>query len=323
MTKNKNILIIGATGTWGLALLEQLLKTESAQIKVLARNEHNLVSLRQQFPDKRVQPFLGDIRDKKRLLQACEGVDIVFHLAALKHVPVCEELPAEAILTNVIGTQNVIDCAIRCNVKKVLYSSTDKAISPHCTYGCTKLLGEKLILSANAQSKTTKFIVFRSGNLLGSSGSVLPLFQRQIETHGCVYLTDRRMNRFFIPVLQAAKLLIEAAVRGAGGEVFLPRMDALSIHDLAKYLLEKNGLTEAQVHITGIRPGETLSETMVTTEETKSLYQIDDRLYAFIGEDNHAWAANGFVKAGNYQPCSVDAVLPYEQACAFLSAAHI
>lgn len=289
----------------------------------LARNEHNLVSLRQQFPDKRVQLFLGDIRDRNRLMEACKDVDVVFHLAALKHVSVCEEMPAEAILTNVIGTQNVIDCAIRCHVKKVLYASTDKAISPNCTYGCTKLLGEKLILSANTQSKATKFIVFRSGNLLGSSGSVLPLFQRQIETQQCVYLTDARMSRFFIPVSQAAALLIEAAVRGAGGEVFLPRMDALSIHDLANYMLQKNGLNETKIHITGIRAGETLSEAMVTTEESKSLYQIGERLYALIGEDNHAWAANGFVKVGHYQSHSADAVLPYEQACAFLSAANI
>lgn len=323
MMEDKKILIIGGTGSWGVNLIRHLLKTDAAQINVLARNEHNLVSLRRLFPDQRIQPLLGDIRDKSQLMQACEGMDILFHLAALKHVPVCEQMPTEAILTNVLGTQNVIDCAMRCNVEKVIYTSTDKAISPHCTYGCTKLLGEKLILSANTRSKRTKFIVFRSGNLLGSSGSVIPLFQQQIADFGCVSLTDQRMNRFFIPCLQAAELLVEAAVRGAGGEVFLPRMDALSIHDIAKYLLNKSGLDETKIRITGIRAGETLSETMVSAEESKSLYQISDALYALVGEDNHAWVANSFVKTGNYTSNSGDAVLPYEKACAFLSAANL
>lgn len=322
MMKNKKILIIGGTGSWGLDLLEYLLKTEAAQIKVLSRNEHNLVSLCRQFPDKRVQPLLGDIRDKSHLMQACEGMELIFHLAALKHVPICEQMPTEAILTNVVGTQNVIDCAIQCNVEKVIYTSTDKAIKPHCTYGCTKLLGEKLILSANTRSKTTKFLVFRSGNLLGSSGSVIPLFKRQIAESGYVSLTDQRMNRFFIYSTQAAKLLVEAAAQGAGGEVFLPRMDALSIHDIAKYLLKKSGLSEAQIKITGIRPGEALSEAMVTAEEHKSLYQINDTLYALV-EDNHLWTADSLTKTENYRPYSEDAILPYEQACKFLKAANI
>lgn len=323
MMENKKIVIVGGTGSWGLNLLEHLLKTDAVQIKVLARNEHNLVTLCRQFSDKRIQPLLCDIRDKTHLMQACEGMDILFHLAALKHVPVCEQMPTEAILTNVIGTQNVIDCAIRRNVEKVIYASTDKAVTPHCTYGCTKRLGEKLILAANARSQTTKFMVFRSGNLLGSSGSVIPLFKQQIAESGCVSLTDGRMNRFFIPRVQAAQLLAEAVVQGAGGEVFLPRMDALSIHDVAKYLLEKRGLGEAQIKISGIRPGETLDETMMTAEEHQSLCQISDRLYAVVGGGNRPWSANSFVKANNYTPCSKDAVLPYEQACAFLNAANI
>lgn len=323
MLENKKILIVGATGSWGMALLELLLKTEAAQIKALARNEHNMVSLQQKFGDKRVSPIIGDIRDRGRLSQACSDVDIVFHLAAMKHVPICEQMPTEAVTTNVAGTMNLIECAISRGVEKVIYVSTDKAVTPHCTYGCTKLLGEKLILSANTQRSTTKFIVFRSGNLLGSSGSVIPLFRRQIDEAQHIFLTDERMSRFFIPIVQAAELLLEAALRGAGGEVFLPRMDALFIRDIAQYLLEKKGLDKAQIEITGIRPGETLNESMVTEEERTALYQISDMLYAFIGADHHAWAANDFVRSGNYKSASEDAALSYEQTRAFLNAAGI
>lgn len=320
MLNDKKILIIGGTGTWGTALLEKLLETDAAQIKVLARNEHNLVSLRQHFKDNRVIPVLGDIRDKNSLMFACQDVDILFHLAALKHVPVCEELPTEAILTNVAGTQHVIECANACHVEKVVYTSTDKAVSPHCTYGCTKLLGEKLILSANTKTSATNFIVFRSGNLLGSSGSVVPLFRWQIETEGCVRLTDERMSRFFIPISQAAELLIESAVRGTGGEVFLPRMNALSIRDIAKYLLEKSGLDESHIRVTGIRPGEALSETMATEEESKSLCLVSGALCAIVEQGAPLHAANAYA---NYQVHSANAALPWEQARAFLSAANI
>lgn len=321
--KNKKILIVGGTGSWGIAILERLLKTGAAQIKVLARNEHNMVLLQQKFPDKRVIPVIGDIRDKVRLEHACADVDIVFHLAAMKHVPVCEQMPTEAVATNVIGTQNLIDCAISRGVEKVIYVSTDKAVAPNCTYGCTKLLGEKLILSANTQTNQTKFIVFRSGNLLGSSGSVIPLFQRQINETQHICLTDARMSRFFIPIEQAAGLLLEAVSRGAGGEVFLPNMEALRIRDIAQYLLEKNGLDKTQIEMIGIRPGETLSESMVTQEEREALYQVNGTLYALITADSHAWVANGFVQTGTYQSHSEEAVLSYEQTGGFLTAAGI
>lgn len=323
MMKHQKILIIGATGSWGTVLLEQLLKTEAAQIKVLARNEHNMVGLQQRFRDKRICPVIGDIRDKTRLMQVCAGMDIVFHLAAMKHVSVCEEMPTEAIATNVTGTQNLIDCAIGCGVEKVIYASTDKAVAPNCTYGCTKLLGEKMILSANTQKSKTKFMVFRSGNLLDSSGSVIPLFRQQIEQDKHICLTDNCMSRFFIPMTQAAELLLEVAVQGMGGEIFLPRMDALLIRHIARYMLEKNGLDKTQMKITGIRAGETLSECMVTAEESKSLYQMNDKLYAFIKGDHHPWTANGFVKAGQYSAHSVDALLSYEDTCQFLTAVGI
>lgn len=316
--QNKRILIIGGTGTWGRALLEQLIKTQVSLIKIYSRNEYNMIALNQQFNDKRIQFMLGDIRDKARLLKACEDTDILFHLAAIKHVPICEEMPTEAILTNVLGTQNVIDCAILNKVKKVIYTSTDKAVSPHCTYGCTKLLGEKLILSANMQTIETKFLVFRSGNLLGSSGSVIPLFEQQIKQTDCVNLTDKQMNRFFIPVSKAAELLIETALQGEGGEIFLPRMDALSIHHIARYLLEKKGLDETHINIIGLRPGEKLDESMVTQDESKSLYQRNEELYALFGVKPRRLPTRS-----EYPYRSQDALLSYKDACIFLKTANV
>lgn len=320
----KKIFITGGTGSWGKELLKLLLKSGVAQIKIYSRNECNMVTLKEKFKDERIQIVIGDIRDKDRLMKACKGCDYIFHLAAIKHVTICEQMPTEAIQTNVIGTQNVIDCAIANKVEKVIYASTDKAITPHCTYGCTKLLGEKLILAANAQSTTTKFMIFRSGNLLGSSGSVIPLFQRQIAQGGMVDLTHKKMHRFFISIPQAAKMLAEAALRGAGGEVFLPRMNSLAIYDVAKYLLEKEGLNETSINVTGIRPGEKLDEYMATKEESQFIYKINDDLYTLMEKDNHSWAANGFIKASSSYPLrSDDAVISYKEVYEFLHSSNI
>lgn len=318
--KNKNILIIGGTGSWANILIQKLLKAEAAQIIIYARSESKMVAVKQQYPDGRVKAFLGDIRDKSRLMDACKDCDFIFHLAALKHVPVCEAMPTEAILTNVIGTQNVIDCAIANKVAKVIYVSTDKAVTPECTYGCTKLLGEKLIQAADGLSKDTRFITFRSGNLMGSAGSVIPLFIRQIKEDGVVKLTDKQMNRFFISIPRVTDLLIQVASRSAGGEIFLPRMDSIWIYDIAKYLLSKQGLDETQIKVTGLRPGEKINEYMATEEEAKHIYQVDSDLYMIAKEDRHAWVINDFVKKEEkYKTRSQDAVVEYEAAVSILS----
>lgn len=322
--ENKRILIIGGTGSWSNGLIQTLLKENVAQIKVFARSESQIFTLKQQYPDVRIVPVIGDIRDKSRLMEVCKDCDFIFHLAALKHVPICEVMPSEAVLTNVIGTQNMIDCAIANAVPKVVYVSTDKAITPECTYGCTKLLGEKLILAANHVNRDTKFIVFRSGNLLGSSGSVIPIFQKQIESNQSVNLTDKSMTRFFITIPKASELLVESAIRGAGGEIFLPQMPSLWIYDIAKYLLSKNGIDESKIQITGLRPGERLNEALVTEEESKYIYRISDLLYMIAKEDYHSWITNGFIKKeDNYLFRSQDAVVDYNQTAEFLNAADI
>lgn len=318
--KNKNILIIGGTGSWGKALVNELIQIGAAKICIYARSEIEMVNIKQLYPEPQVVALIGDIRDKHRLMTVTKDIDIIFHLAALKHVPICEKMPTEAILTNIVGTQHVIDCAIANGVKKVIYTSTDKAVTPNCTYGCTKLLGEKLILSANEASKETNFIVFRSGNLLGSTGSVIPAFKQQIEKYNRIHLTDKEMNRFFITIPQAAKSLIEAATRGAGGEIFIPRMSALWIYNIAKYLLEQQGLDESHITVTGIRAGEKIDEYLVTEDETKNIYVVSDTLYVIAKKDTHAWIVNGFVqKYDEFYACSKDVVFDYRKTSDYLS----
>lgn len=322
--ENKKIIIVGGTGSWGRGLIRELLSRGVKQIKVYARNEFQMVSLLQEFQTPKVEPVIGNIRDRTALLSACKGCDILFHLAALKHVPVCEKMPQEAIGTNVFGTENVIYCASEAQIEKVVFASTDKAINANCAYGCTKLLGEKLILSANEQEGHTKYIVFRSGNLLGSAGSVIPLFNRQIEEQGAITLTDSKMNRFFISVERASKLLVDAAVCGAGGEIFLPAMPSLLIKDVAQYLLEKNGLDSHAIKVIGTRPGEKIDEELLSEHESKDIYRLNDDLYLLCPDDRHSWAVNKIMhKSRDYAYQSKVAILPYEQAREFLSAAGI
>lgn len=322
--ENKKIIVVGGTGSWGRGLIQELLNRGVKQIKVYARNEFQMVRLLQEFQTPKVEAVIGDIRDRTALLAACKGCHILFHLAALKHVPICEKMPQEAIETNVIGTENVIYCASEAQMEKVVFASTDKAINANCAYGCTKLLGEKLILSANEQEGRTKYIVFRGGNLLGSAGSVIPLFNRQIEEQGAVTLTDDKMNRFFISVERASKLLVDAAVRGAGGEIFLPAMPSLLIKDVARYLLEKNGLDSHAIKVIGIRPGEKIDEELLSEHEAKDIYRLNDDLYLLCFDDRHSWAANKIMqKSRDYAYQSKQAILPYEQAREFLSAAGI
>lgn len=322
--ENQTVLIIGGTGSWGRGLIKELLSRGVRCIKIYARNEFQMVKLLQEFNTPELEPVIGDIRDRNALLKACLGCDTLFHLAALKHVPICEKMPEEAIATNVAGTQNVIDCAAKARIERVVYVSTDKAVHANCTYGCTKLLGEKLMLAADESSNYTRYIVFRGGNLLGSTGSVIPLFTKQIADTKTVTLTDERMTRFFITIEKASRLLAEIAVRSAGGEIFLPVMPSLCIKDIAGYLLQKNGLDHECMKIIGIRPGEKLHEQMLAENELDNLYRLNDELVLISPNDRHSWAANGIMeKNSNYVYQSDKAALSCEQTETFLRAANL
>ncbi|MEJ9211413.1 polysaccharide biosynthesis protein [Bacillus smithii] len=275
MFQNKVILVTGGTGSWGHELINQLLSLNPKKIIVLSRNEASQVQMSRAIEDPRLSFYIGDIRDREALVKAFEGVDYVFHLAALKHVPVCEEQPLEALKTNVLGTQNVIEAALENGVKKVINVSTDKAADPINFYGMTKAIGEKLVVYGNQISSDTQFICIRSGNILGSNGSVLQLFMNQIKKKE-IKITDKRMTRFFLTRENAIKLLIKAATIGKGGEIFVMKSSAWRILDLAEVLIEESGEKDVKVVEFGARPGERFHEVLISEHESQNTVVYDE-----------------------------------------------
>jgi len=278
MYKGKKILIIGGTGTIGRHLTRSLLAEEPKVVRIFSRDEHKQYEMANEFKDDLncLRFLIGDIRDRQRLERAMEDVDYVFHLAAMKHVPSCEYNPFEAVQTNVIGTQNVIQAAIFNNVEKVLFTSTDKSISPANTYGATKLMAERLISVAEYQkgSKHTIFSSVRFGNVMGSRGSVIPLFQSQLKDGLDLTITDPDMLRYMMTPSQAIKLILEANTTAKGGEVFVLKMPVIRIGDLADTIIEiyKQQLriikgSFPKVKVIGLRPGEKRYEELMTVEE--------------------------------------------------------
>lgn len=278
MYNNSVILVTGGTGSWGIELIRQLLTLSPKKIIAFSRNENNQVLMRRDIDDPRLSFCIGDIRDKDALVIASKGVDFVFHLAALKHVPVCEENPLEAFKTNVMGTQNVIEASIENGVKKVVYVSTDKAADPVNSYGMTKALGEKLIIDANQMDSTTKFICVRGGNVLGSSGSVIPLFKQQILEKNHILITDKRMTRYFVTPQNAIKILLKATKIGSGGEIFVMHMNACKILDLAEVLIEHSGREHTKIIEVGARRGEKIHEVLIGVNEEDLAMVFDEDL---------------------------------------------
>ena len=280
MFTNARILVTGGTGSWGHELVRQLLPRDPAEVIVFSRNEAAQVAMSRMFEDRRLTFRIGDIRDRDALAAACAGVDYVFHLAALKHVPVCEEQPYEALKTNALGTQHVIEAAIANRVKRVIYISTDKAANPSNFYGMTKAIGEKLIVYANLLRSDTTFVCVRGGNVLGTNGSVIHLFRQQILEKKEVRITDRRMTRFFLTLEDAIRLLFKASAESVGGEIFVMMMPTCRIIDLAEVLMEAYGVRVPIVE-TGVRPGEKIDEILLTVYESESTV-VYDREYLVI-----------------------------------------
>lgn len=281
MFTNQRILVTGGTGSWGYELIRQLLPQQPEQIIIFSRNESSQVAMSRAFEHPALSFCIGDIRDKEALLRACEGVDYVFHLAALKHVPVCEDQPYEALKTNVIGTQNVIEAAIANHVKRVIYISTDKAANPSNFYGMTKAIGEKLIVYANLLRSNTKFVCIRGGNVLGTNGSVVHLFMNQIREKRQVRITDMEMTRFFLTLQDAITLLFKASEESIGGEIFVMTMPTCKISDLAEVLMEAIGI-DADMVETGVRPGEKLHEILLTDFESTSTVVYDEEYLVIL-----------------------------------------
>lgn len=278
MLNGKTILITGGTGSFGKKFLEMILtKYTPHRVIIYSRDEYKQFVMKSEYEKKfdmsKVRFFIGDVRDKERLMRAFDHVDYVIHAAALKQVPTCEYNPFEAIKTNIHGAQNVIDAAIDRGVKRVVALSTDKAVNPINLYGGTKLVSDKLFISANAYSKIsgTKFSVVRYGNVAGSRGSVIPFFKNLIEKGGNeLTITDSRMTRFWITLEQGVELVFKALEESTGGETYISKIPSFKITDLADAMLP--GCKKVYI---GIREGEKLHEVMVTKDDSYLTYEYD------------------------------------------------
>ncbi|MED4588806.1 polysaccharide biosynthesis protein [Priestia flexa] len=283
MFKNQTILVTGGTGSWGYELVRQLLTLDPKEIRIISRNESSQFTMKQEFDNNpKLQFLIGDIKEKDSLIEACQGVDYVFHLAALKHVPVCEDQPLEALKTNVHGTQNVIDAAIICNVKRVIYISTDKAANPSNFYGLSKAMGERLIIHANTLNTKTKFVCIRGGNVLGTNGSVIHVFKKQIQEKGKVGITDLDMTRFFLTLEDAIKLVFKATFESLGGEIFVMKMPTCKIIDLAYVLIDASNKENVDIEILGIRPGEKIHELLLSEYESTTTIAYDEEYFVIL-----------------------------------------
>ena len=291
----KTILVTGGTGSFGQKFIEIVLNEfQPKKIIIFSRDELKQHEMRKNFPDIPGSPirfFIGDVRDRDRLNRAFRGVDIVVHAAALKQVPACEYNPFEAVLTNVIGSKNIIDAAIDQGVTKVLALSTDKAVNPINLYGATKLCAEKLFISGNAYSIAghPKFSCVRYGNVVGSRGSVIPVFSDQ-KKQGKLTITDPRMTRFWITLEQGVQFVIKAIEEMQGGEIFIPKIPSMNIMDLATAIAP-----DCKTEIIGIRSGEKIHETLISPDEAYQTRELDDKYiilptHPWWEESNWSWA---------------------------------
>jgi len=294
----KKILIIGGTGTIGQSLLRHVLTQSPSVVRVFSRDEHKQFELQQAMREySNIRYLIGDVRDYDRVQRAMQDIDYVFHVAAMKHVPACEYNPFEAVQTNIIGTQNVIRASLQCDVRKTIFTSTDKAIAPSNTYGASKLMAERLIQAGQYQAGAGKtiFAAVRFGNVMGSRGSVIPLFQQQIVERGGITLTRRDMTRFMMTKQQATELTIKAMERAKGGEVIVLKMPVVRLSELADCIIEASArqlgipLDRIQIEEIGLRPGEKMYEELLTEEESNRAIELEDMFVvpsAFI-QRNH------------------------------------
>lgn len=298
------ILLLGGTGSFGHALLDHLLTTNAERICIFSRDELKQSEMQKKYDDSRIRYFIGDVRDKDRLKVAMTGIDTVIHAAALKQVVACEYNPLEAIKTNVIGAQNVLEAAIESGVSKVLALSTDKSARPVNTYGKTKALLESIMVQGNAYaSEATRCSVVRYGNVIGSRGSVIPLFRSQAKS-GLLTVTDKRMTRFLITLPQAVKFVMDSLRDMQGGEIFVPKIPTARILDIAEAIAPG-----VPIEYTGIRPGEKLHEDLIDPHE-----QVKEQFGRYVVIPPHSWfdrlQVDGKTYEGGYSSDMGDKLTP-------------
>jgi UDP-N-acetylglucosamine 4,6-dehydratase len=316
--RDTSVLITGGTGSFGNKFVERMLSTyHPRRLVVFSRDELKQSEMMKRFDDPSLRFFVGDVRDRERLERAMHGIDVVFHAAALKQIPSCEYNPFEAILTNVMGAKNVIDAAVDQHVKRVVALSTDKACQPINLYGATKLCAEKLVVQGNAygHGRGTMFSVVRYGNVIGSRGSVIPLFAAQ-RSSGRVTVTDPAMTRFWIELDKGVEFAIRCAEQMQGGEIFVPKIASMRVMDLVHAVAP-----DCEIEFIGIRPGEKLHEILISDDESRQALEFDDMFileplypswtpaksweggkrpaagYRYSSDTNHTWLSLDQMKA--------------------------
>ena len=285
MFKNKTLLITGGTGSFGNAVLNNFLSTDISEIRIFSRDEKKQDDIRQKYKNNKIKYYLGDVRDKRTIKSAISGVDYVFHAAALKQVPSCEFFPIEAVKTNILGCENVLDCAIENSVKKVIVLSTDKSVYPINAMGMTKALSEKVMIakSRNLIPELSTFSGTRYGNVMASRGSVIPLFIDQIKENKPITITDPKMTRFMMSLQDAVDLVTYAFKNSINGDIFVQKSPATTVETLALALSELYN-SKSDIKIIGTRHGEKLYETLVNREEMAKAIDMGD--YFRIPSDN-------------------------------------
>ena len=288
--KGKKVLITGGTGSLGKAITKKLLSTDVETIRIFSREEWKQVEMQSNFNDNRLRFLIGDIRDKERLQRAMEDVDIVIHAAALKHVPIAEYNPFEAIKTNVNGTQNVVDVCLDNNVETVIGIGTDKAVAPLNTYGATKLLMERIIISANYHkgSHKTKFLCVRYGNVLGSRGSIIPTFLDYVKNRKTFFITDPTMTRFNITMDEALNVIWRGIQYGKGGEILVPKLKSYRVGDLIEVMqnLTKNKI---KTKVSKPRQGEKFHESLISNDELRTVVE-SEKDYILFEDPNQMYS---------------------------------
>ncbi len=329
--KNKVILITGGTGFLGRHIVKEILEYNPASIRIFSRDEVKHHNFQEEFKKhwEIVKPFIGDVRDYERLEKAMRGADIIIHAAALKRLDMIEYNVEESIKTNIIGTLNVVRAALKNNVEKVIFVSSDKACSPVNTYGACKFVSERIFIESNFSkgNAKTSFSCVRYGNVTNSTGSVIPFFVEKIKNSEDIPLTDHRMTRFLITPKQAVELVFKVIQYSEGGEIFIPKLPAFKVFDLINYLKEKYN-SEAKIKLIGIRPGEKIHELMINASEVPRTYEFKDgyiitsQIQKYIEKINYKYLKNSNkVKFNEYS--SENEVISSEQLKKYLEKIEI
>lgn len=276
MFSNKTLLITGGTGSFGNAVLRRFIDEDFKEIRIFSRDEKKQDDMRKSFSNDRLKFYIGDVRDYQSVVNAIRGVDFIFHAAALKQVPSCEFYPMEAVKTNVLGTENVLEAAINCRVERVVCLSTDKAVYPINAMGISKAMMEKVIVAKSRSASDTVICATRYGNVMASRGSVIPMFTRQIRDRKPLTITDPNMTRFMMTLDDAVNLVLFAFMNGAAGDIFVQKAPAATIETLAQALRELLGSPTHPINVIGTRHGEKLFEALLSREEMVAAQDLGD-----------------------------------------------